>query len=406
MSGYLSSRKLGNVKGRIRYMTDEKKQENIVDYHNTTDSEFWSMLAKENRERHKETKAGGKCCEARELIIGIPPASNISAKDICDTFKNKYGVECTCAIHYNNKKVENKHCHLIFSEREKLSVPKVIEEKKATRTYYYDNTGHKCKKADAVKVVKKGTVLQKGTIRYFSDKNEYFKSQKFVYECKEMILKDLLGIDWSLRAEKQNKELSEKHIGKNNPKEEYIRQNNKLKQELKNICNANDFIINKEKGTSLKDFKKGYNVNNFSAINYEENRYKVNYFIKEVQSIYKDRVRNEVKEYNYINEDVNTLNIDIDYDRNLNSMKERIISYYEPETKTRSKPRVIEILKEKLTKMLERIGKLVHIQDSIYIENKNKIDVYQDRLNNNLRIESSDYEKEQKEQDMEQDYEP
>ncbi len=30
MSGYLSSRKLGNVKGRIRYMTDEKKQEKAV----------------------------------------------------------------------------------------------------------------------------------------------------------------------------------------------------------------------------------------------------------------------------------------------------------------------------------------------------------------------------------------
>jgi hypothetical protein len=400
MSGYLSSRKLGNVKGRIRYMTDEKKQENILDYYNTTNNDFWSMLAKESRERHRETKTGGKCCEARELIIGIPPISNISAKDICNTFKNRYGVECTCAIHYNKRdKIENKHCHLIFSEREKLSIPKVIEEKRALRTYYYDSKGHKCRKSEAVKVVKKGTVLQKGTTRYFSDKNEHFKSQKFIYECKEMILKELLKIDWSLRAEKQNKELSEKHIGKNNPRKEYIRQNNKLKQELKNICNTSDFIINKEKGTSLKDFKKGYDINNFSAMNYEENRYKVNYFIKEVQSIYKDRVRNEVKEYNYINEDVNTLNIDIDYDSNLNSMKERIISYYEPETKTRSSPRIIEILKERLTKMLERIVKLVHIQDFIYIEDKNKIDIYQDRVDNSLRIESSDYEKEQKEID-------
>ena len=400
MSGYLSSRKLGNVKGRIRYMTDEKKQENILDYYNTTNDDFWDMLAKESMERHKETKAGGKCCEARELIIGIPLNLNISAKDICNTFKNRYGVECTCAIHYNKRdKIENKHCHLIFSEREKLSIPKVIEEKRALRTYYYDSKGHKCRKSEAVKVVKKGTVLQKGTTRYFSDKNEHFKSQKFIYECKEMILKELLKIDWSLRAEKQNKELSEKHIGKNNPRKEYIRQNNKLKQELKNICNASDFIINKEKGTSLKDFKKGYDINNFSAMNYEENRYKVNYFIKEVQSIYKDRVRNEVKEYNYINEDVNTLNIDIDYDSNLNSMKERIISYYEPETKTRSSPRIIEILKERLTKMLERIVKLVHIQDFIYIEDKNKIDIYQDRVDNSLRIESSDYEKEQKEID-------
>ena len=135
MSGYLSSRKLGNVKGRIRYMTDEKKQENILDYYNTTNNDFWSMLAKESRERHRETKTGGKCCEARELIIGIPPISNISAKDICNTFKNRYGVECTCAIHYNKRdKIENKHCHLIFSEREKLSIPKVIEEKRALRT--------------------------------------------------------------------------------------------------------------------------------------------------------------------------------------------------------------------------------------------------------------------------------
>lgn len=49
--------------------------------------------------------------------------------------------------------------------------------------------------------------------------------------------------------------------------------------------------------------------------------------------------------------------------------------------------------------MLERIVKLVHIQDSIYIKDKNKIDVYQDRVDNSLRIESSDYEKEQKEID-------
>ena len=32
MSGYLSSRKLTNVKGRIKYITNEKKQENIVDF--------------------------------------------------------------------------------------------------------------------------------------------------------------------------------------------------------------------------------------------------------------------------------------------------------------------------------------------------------------------------------------
>ena len=53
MAGYLDSRKLTNVKGRIKYITNEDKQENIIDYSNTADNNFWKMLAKESQERHK-----------------------------------------------------------------------------------------------------------------------------------------------------------------------------------------------------------------------------------------------------------------------------------------------------------------------------------------------------------------
>ena len=308
MAGYLDSRKLTNVKGRIKYITNKDKQENIVDYFNTADNEFWKMLAKENQQRHREVKAGGKCCEARELIIGIPQKATITAEQICDTFKNKYGVECSCAIHQNNKEgIINKHCHLIFSERIKLDIPEKVEEKRASRTYYYDEKGKKCKKAEAVKTVKKGTILQKGSTRYFSDKNEHFKTQKFIYECKELFLKNLLQIDWSLRAEKQNKELSEKHIGKNNPKAECIKQNNKLKSMLKNVCNASDFIFEQEKGYALEDFKKGYGVKNFSIRNFEENEYKVYRFVEETQVRYKQRVKDDVKQHNDINRDVTYL---------------------------------------------------------------------------------------------------
>ena len=301
MAGYLDSRKLTNVKGRIKYITNKDKQENIVDYFYTADNEFWKMLAKENQERHRQVKAGGKCCEARELIIGIPQNATITAKQLCDTFKNKYGVECSCAIHQNNKEgIINKHCHLIFSERVKLDVPEIVAEKRAARTYYYDEKGSKCKKTEAVKTVKKGTILQKASTRYFSDKNEHFKTQKFIYECKELFLKNLLQIDWSLRAEKQNKELSEKHIGKNNPKAEYIKQNNKLKSMLKNVCNASDFIFEQEKGYALEDFKKGYGVKNFSIRNFEENEYKVYRFVEETQVRYKQRVKDDVKQHNDI----------------------------------------------------------------------------------------------------------
>ena len=396
MAGYLDSRKLTNVKGRIKYITNKDKQENIVDYFNTADNEFWKMLAKENQERHRQVKARGKCCEARELIIGIPQNTTITAEQICNTFKNKYGVECSCAIHQNNKAgIINKHCHLIFSERIKLDAPEIVEEKRASRTYYYDEKGKKCKKAGAVKTVKKGTILQKGSTRYFSDKNEHFKTQKFIYECKELFLKNLLQIDWSLRAEKQNKELSEKHIGKNNPKAEYIKQNNKLKSMLKNVCNASNFIFEQEKGYALEDFKKGYGVKNFSIRNFEENEYKVYRFVEETQVRYKQRVKDDVKQHNDINRDIRYLQ-DNCSNPIMKKVQNIIIEDYESESKTKEKPKVIEFLKNKISNMLDRIKKLVSLQDYLYIEPKNKMEIIQDRRDNSLEIKDESHFREQK----------
>lgn len=396
MAGYLDSRKLTNVKGRIKYITNKEKQENIVDYFNTADDEFWKMLAKENQEKHRQVKAGGKCCEARELIIGIPQNTTITSEQICNTFKNKYGVECSCAIHQNNKEgIINKHCHLIFSERVKLDVPEIVAEKRSARTYYYDEKGNKCKKAEAVKTVKKGTLLQKGSTRYFSDKNEHFKTQKFIYECKELFLKNLLQIDWSLRAEKQNKELSEKHIGKNNPKAEYIKQNNKLKSMLKNVCNASDFIFEQEKGYALEDFKKGYGVKNFSIRNFEENEYKVYRFVEETQVRYKQKVKDDVKQHNDINRDIRYLQ-DNCSNPVMKKVQNIIIEDYEPETKTKDKLKVIEFLKDKISNIFERIKKLVSLQDDLYIEPKNQIEIIQDRRDHSLEIKDESYFREQK----------
>ena len=62
-----------------------------------------------------------------------------------------------------------------------------------------------------------------------------------------------------------------------------------------------------------------------------------------------------------------------------------------------------EWIKSKLKDMIKRIEKLVNIQDLLYIEPKNKIEIYQDKRNNNLYIEDSNYIKEQKQRD---DYEP
>lgn len=118
-------------------------------------------------------------------------------------------------------------------------------------------------------------------------------------------MKEKLGIDWSFEMDQQNKELAEKHIGKNNPKEEYIRQNNNLKGTIKDVCKAGDYMFECEKGETLKRFKEDYNITSFVTSKYEENKGKVNTFVKEMQSIYKDRVKNEVRKHNDINEDIN-----------------------------------------------------------------------------------------------------
>ena len=47
--------------------------------------------------------------------------------------------------------------------------------------------------------------------------------------------------------------------------------------------------------------------------------------------------------------------------------------------------------------MIERLCKLVSMQDSIYIEPKNQIEIEQDRKTNELQIKDSDYERQQKE---------
>lgn len=400
MRGYIDSNKLSNVKGRIKYITDKNKQENVIDYYNTTDNEFWNLLAKESRIQFKNSKTKGKCCEARELIIGIPQNFKITVKQLCEIFKSKYEVECNCAIHQNIKEgVVNRHCHLIFSERKKLNKPEVIEEKRASRTYYYDSKGNKCKKADAVKVVKKGDIIQKQQVRYFTDKKEKFKEQQFIYECKKLFLKDTFKLEWSYESEKRDKELSEKHIGKNNPNAEYIKYNNKLKAMVKNVCNASDFVLEQEKGSNLKELKEDYNIKSFAAINYEENINKVLDFVRERQSIYKDRVRNEIDTHNMVNDDVYFLQ---SKEYILQPMQEKIITDYEEKTKTRNKSKVIEFLKEKLFNMFERIQKLIDIQDLLYIEPKNRIEIKKDSRNGKIYAKDSSHIRKEKAKD---DYE-
>lgn len=230
---YISNRNLTNVTGRIDYISNPKRQENIVDFCNLQNNNFWQQLAKENQEQFKASsnskRANRKAAEAREFIIALPQDIDTTnlAETLCLDFKNKYGVDCACAIHYKAKE-NNLHAHLIYSERERLLEPLIVEQKVAPRTYYYDAQGKKCKKADAVKVVPKGTITQKGCTRYFGNKIDFF-NMNFVKDYKSHLENEL-----DLPKFDNSRYFATKHIGKNNPKGEFISEYNKLIGELNN----------------------------------------------------------------------------------------------------------------------------------------------------------------------------
>ena len=100
---FIRQSKLADLRGRINYISSPERQENLYATYSTASDEYWRDLARENREDFKCSGTAGKCIEARELIIALPPVFSRydpeeMLKDFADRFKDKYGVECirTC----------------------------------------------------------------------------------------------------------------------------------------------------------------------------------------------------------------------------------------------------------------------------------------------------------------------
>lgn len=68
-NSFVQMSKLHNVRGRIYYISSDKKQENLYAVYETTDRKFWTELAKCNQAEFKKSGTEGKCIEAREFII-------------------------------------------------------------------------------------------------------------------------------------------------------------------------------------------------------------------------------------------------------------------------------------------------------------------------------------------------
>ncbi len=241
-NSFVQMSKLSNVRGRIYYISSDKKQENLYAVYETTDRNFWTELAKCNQAEFKKSGTEGKCIEARELIIALPESFVDYSPDgllkyMTDKFKSRYGVDCIAALHHNKRKT-NYHIHLIFAERNYLDDP---IEKIATRNMFYDEKGSHVRTKKEIldengnirkrcKVIKKGEIYER---QIFTIKDKRFKQENFLDEVKEYYTDLMNGL---VKDEKEKLSvfkrgdvyLATKKIGKNNPREQAIKNSNDM----------------------------------------------------------------------------------------------------------------------------------------------------------------------------------
>ena len=243
---FIQMSKLSNVKGRISYISDPKRQEYLYAAFSTReDMTFWNDLAKECQEEFKRYGTEGKCIEARELIIALPEEytqfdPQQVLEDFTEQFKKRYDVECVSALHHNKTK-KNYHIHLIFSERRLLPEPDI---RIATRSVFYDELGKRVRTKKEITgengQIREGcTVIKKGEAyesHLFSQKDEVFKNKLFLDEAKQfytaLINRHIHDPQRQLKVFDPNSVyLPTKKIGKNNPKAAEIEADNAARQE-------------------------------------------------------------------------------------------------------------------------------------------------------------------------------
>lgn len=229
---YARQTALTSVGGRIDYISNPKRQENLLAVHDNADAAYWQRLAQECKlaSKHIDPKQNKKSVQGRELTIQLSNSllQRLSpeeiARTLAESFEQKYNRPCVVAVHFNKKKT-NLHAHLIYAERELLKEPK---EKIAPRALFFDEKGNRQYKKTSIldedgklrpgcKIVKKGEVYER---RLFGAVDQSFSSKSWLKEAKsEWLLPLRNGV---LRGDVEiteynpaSGELPQQHIGKN-----------------------------------------------------------------------------------------------------------------------------------------------------------------------------------------------
>ena len=120
---FIQTVKLPHVRGRVRYISDPKRQENLYAAYTSADPKFWQYLSKENQADFARSGTEGKCIEAREMIIMLPPGlihydHDTLLKYFTAKFVERYGVAVASSLHHNKRKTI--FISILFFQREKL----------------------------------------------------------------------------------------------------------------------------------------------------------------------------------------------------------------------------------------------------------------------------------------------
>lgn len=243
---------LNNVVGRVDYISNPKRQENLLAFYQTPQDPkaFWKALSEESQEqdkynraqmdeynrRQKERYEAGeiktlrlrKTVEARENILALPlnlteimepqQIAQLFAEDI----KDRYGIECAVGVHLNKEKT-CLHAHIILPERRMLEVAK---ESVATRNTYYNENGKRSTKSvctvngelkPGCRMVAKGEILSS---KRFSDKDSIFATKGFMYGEKRhyaALYTQLTGDQWEVYNHLTNPHLRLMNIVRGEP---------------------------------------------------------------------------------------------------------------------------------------------------------------------------------------------
>lgn len=237
--------KLHNASGRSEYITDEKRQEEIVlhEEHMTYD---WSFYGEYEQAHSQE---GQKNNEALEIVVALPNElyeDKAKLKTVCDDLAKELiqgNNDYEYAVHWNHDRT-NLHMHLIFSEREPV---KEREVKVYAKDIWQDKDTHKLAKANAenaVLVHRKGEVQKDkdGNIKYkdepLSPKNIRFKNKKFVQEKNEAIGRVYEKHGFTLRVQtKDSPYLSQKKLYKG-ASEDYLQSAKAYNDAVKDYNNS------------------------------------------------------------------------------------------------------------------------------------------------------------------------